>query len=285
MSDTQMRIALISDVFFDDDSNRRLINRLREAKQRGADLAVLPELPLNPWSPATKEAVDEDAEPPPPDGTRFRRMSAAARTVGIGLIGGAIVRDTGGRRFNTAQAISASGELVATYAKTHLPVEEGFWESSHYEPGIEPPRPIDHWPVKLGIQICSDVNRPEGTHLLAAQGTDVVVAPRATEQATYERWRPVFIANAITTGSYFLSVNRPAPERGVLIGGPSIAVGPRGEVLAETTDPVVVVDTDRKAVLDARGRYPGYLAIRSDMYASAWAEIEPRAPYAMGKPA
>ena len=59
-----LRIALISEVFHAADGQERLHQRLGEAHDLGAELAVLPELPLNPWSPVTKEARDEDAEPP-----------------------------------------------------------------------------------------------------------------------------------------------------------------------------------------------------------------------------
>ncbi len=37
--------------------------------------------------------------------------------------------------------------------------------------GDEPPRPIDAFGVPIGIQLCSDVNRPEGTHLLGRAGS------------------------------------------------------------------------------------------------------------------
>jgi predicted amidohydrolase len=63
-------------------------------------------------------------------------MSDAAREVGIGLIGGAIIRDPKPRRcYNTALAFDRSGELGGSYRKLHLPEEEGFWETSHYDPG------------------------------------------------------------------------------------------------------------------------------------------------------
>ena len=63
-----------------------------------------------------------------------------------------------------------------------------------------------------------------------------ILVPRASEERTYQRWKIVFRANALTSGCYVLSVNRPDPEEGVLIGGPSIAVDPNGAVLLETTD-------------------------------------------------
>src|SRR5690348_8924655 len=115
-----LTIALISDVFHAADGAYRLRRRLTEAKARRADLAVLPELPLNPWSPATKNARDEDADAP--EGPRHAIQSAAARDVGIGLVGGAIVKDPAtGRRHNTALIFDAAGRLRATYAKLHIP--------------------------------------------------------------------------------------------------------------------------------------------------------------------
>jgi N-carbamoylputrescine amidase len=161
----------------------------------------------------------------------------------------------------------------ATYEKLHLPEEEGFWETSHYEPGTEAPRRIDAYGIPIGVQLCSDNNRPEGTHLLGAQGVVAVVNPRATEERTYQRWKTVWRANAMTSCCYVLSVNRPHPEQGVLIGGASVAIDPRGEVLVETTDAIAVVTLDRAEVDQARRLYPGYLPVRARLYADAWAEI------------
>jgi predicted amidohydrolase len=273
MKDTTWTIALISDVFPGPDGPRRLADRLREARDLGAGMAILPELPMHPWVPATKDAADADAEPP--DGPVARVQAETAAEVGIALVGGAIVCDpTTGSRRNTAMVFNSKGDLLTTYCKLHVPEEPGFWETSHYDPGTDAPTAIDGLPMRLGVQICSDINRPEGSHLLGAQGVELIAAPRATEQATYEKWRPVFISNALTSRAYVASVNRPAPEADVLIGGPSILVSPlNGEVLLETTDPVAVATLSRHALDDARTAYPGYLPVRADLYAQGWATI------------
>ena len=277
-----MRVALISEVFHEDDGKQRLHTRLAEARALGAELAVLPELALNPWSPATTEERAEDAEPP--EGPRYRLLQAAARASGIGVVGGVIERDASGVRRSQALVFDADGALRGRYAKCHLPEEEGFWETSHYQPGQHPPAVVSGFPLGFGIQICSDVNRPEGTHLLGAMGAAAVVNPRATELATYQRWRTVFIANALTSCLYVLSVNRPGAEQGVLIGGPSIAVAPDGEILLETTERLAIatLDSDRNA--RARGRYPGYLPVRADLYAEAWARVADGADSSRGVP-
>ncbi len=270
--DGKLTVALVSEVFWEPDGAVRLEQRLEEAAGRGADLAVLPEMPLNPWRPATKDAADDDAETE--GGPRTQTMAAAANRAAIGLVGGIIHRDPDtGRRTSRALVFSPSGGIVARYEKLHLPEEPGFWETSHYEPGNEPPHRIDAFGLSFGVQVCSDTNRPEGTHLLGAQGAMAVLIPRASEERTYQRWKTVFRANAVTSGLYVLSVNRPSPEDGVPIGGPSIAVGPGGEVLVETTDTIGLVTLDSAAVRRARADYPGHLPVRARLYARGWSEI------------
>jgi N-carbamoylputrescine amidase len=361
-------VALIRDVFYGPDAQARLTDRLSNARSRGASIAVLPELPLNPWLPVTPTPNDDDAEPS--NGPRHQIQSHAAAAVGIGLVGGAIVRDETGRRFNKALVFDGEGRLINSFAKLHVPEEVGFWETSHYGAGAEPSPVIDSLGIPFGVQICSDINRPQGCHILGAMGAEAVFAPRATELRTYERWKIVFRANAITSAMFVLSVNRPGdqPEDGPAtrdkpkparthddwrtkrdrvvkiaepitvrslaertgvsaqaimkalfragtpatpktliraahaaeivkqhgvaiavaptheadapeespIGGPSIAIAPDGTVLLESLDDVAVVTLDRSLVAKARVDYPGYLPIRSDLYAKAWASIAPK---------
>jgi predicted amidohydrolase len=191
--------------------------------------------------------------------------------VGIGLLGGAIIRDPDTRtRHNTALLYSASGYCLARYRKIHLPEEEGYWETSHYEPGTEPPRVVEGFPMPVGLQLCSDVNRPTGFQLLSAMGAEVVLAPRCTPPQTFERWRLVLRANAVTSSTYVVSVNRPAPTPDGLIGGPSIAIDPFGEVLEETDEPLSLVTLERGVVEAARKEYPGYLKVFPELYANGW---------------
>jgi predicted amidohydrolase len=270
-ADGKLTVALVSEVFWEADGAQRLRQRLAEATDRGADLAVLPELPLNPWRPASKDPRDEDAEGM--DGERTRTQAEAAAEAGIGLVGGIIHRAEDGRRTSRALVFDRAGELRATYEKLHLPDEPGFWEASHYEPGSEPPRRIDAFGLPIGVQLCSDVNRPQGTQLLGAQGAMAVVNPRASEERTFQRWKTVWRANAITSCCYVLSVNRPNPEDGVLLGGPSVAFDPNGAQLVETTDTLALVMLDATVVTDARRAYPGYLPIHARLYADAWEAI------------
>ena len=77
MQDATLTIAMIHDVFADPDGEKRLAARLLQARDGGAELAVLPELPLNPWSPASRTPRNEDAEKP--EGPRHDAHLAAYR--------------------------------------------------------------------------------------------------------------------------------------------------------------------------------------------------------------
>ncbi len=259
----EFTVALLGEVFDDAEAIKRLPENLREARDNGAQLVVLPELPLNPWSPVTRKAVASDAEIPA--GPRHQLLSQAARQAGVGILGGVIVTESA-RRHNCALLFDAGGRLVMQYAKMHLPQEEGFWEACHYEPGTEPPTVTDALGPRIGIQICSDVYRCVGSQLLAAQRADIILAPRASPRASLAKWRLAYRAMALSTSAYVISVNRPGPEA----GAPHIAVAPNGELLVETTEALTVLALDMCKVATARKDYPGYLDFSLAAYADGW---------------
>lgn len=273
-ADGRLTVALVSEVFWQPDGHVRLKQRLAEAAERGADLAVLPELALNAWSPAFEDPNDDDAEPT--GGPRAQALAQAAAEAQVGVVGGVIHRAEDGTRTNRSLIFDRRGTLVATYDKLHVPEEPGFWETRHYEPGDRAPEVIEGFGVPIGVQICSDTNRPEGTYILGAKGAMAIVIPRSTEERTFQRWKTVFRANALTASVYVLSVNRPEPEHDVPIGGPSIAFDPDGQLLVETTERLALVIIEASEVLAARRGYPGHLPIRARLYADAWDEVARR---------
>ncbi len=267
MANDSLCVALIREVFFEDHSSLQEV--LLRARDQGADLAVLPEIPLLPWSPASQIARDEDTEAPL--GTRHLAQAEAARKAGIALVGGTIVTDPKtGVRFNTALVFDAAGELQQSYRKIHLPEEPGFWETSHYESADEGAVPVSVCGWSIGVQICSDIMRPMGSHGLAARGAELIVNPRATSCSTADEWMLVCRSTALTTSTYVVSATRPRPEQGVNLGGPCLAAGPDGRSLVESEDEISLVTLERPAILAARTDYPGYLPVRSDVYEANW---------------
>ena len=270
----RLRVALISEVFVGPDADERLRERLRHAKDHGAQLAVLPELPLLAWAPATRQARDEDAESP--GGPRQQRLAAAAKDVGIAVLGGTIVVDPGtGHRENQAVVFDAEGQEQGRYSKLHIPQEPGFWEADHYQAGTGSLPLVALHGVLFGIQICSDINRPQASHILAARGARLICHPRATEPDYFDEWELVMRSTAKTANTWVISVNRPH-EEGAVLGGPSIAIDPTGQVVVRSEETFTFVDIDTARNEEALRQYPGYLAVRSDVYGAAWSETMAR---------
>jgi predicted amidohydrolase/uncharacterized protein (DUF952 family) len=232
---------------------------LREVQ---ADLVVLPELPWHRWCPAQPERDPQDE-----DRGRAEEQARVARESGKWLLGGSIL----GRR-NTALLYSPQGELKLRYEKVHLPQEPGFWEANHYDPGEEGPRVCDDLGFPVGVQLCSDIQRPFGSMFLRAQGAAAILLPRATERGTYKSWRLVMQAMARVSSCYLLSVNRPDLDDPP-IGGPSVVIGPDGEVLAEGTESWLTFTLKHEEIVKARAAYPGYLALPQQVYAQSWGSV------------
>ncbi len=274
------RIALISEVY--PEGYHALVDDLGEAVDAGARLAVLPECPAQAWAPGRDRPDDVDAEPA--GGTRESWQASAASTAGIALLGGGIERCPDGRRRNAAVLWDEAGVERLRYHKIHIPDEPGFREAAHYEPGLSAPSVVEIAGLRIGVQICSDNQRPDGAMMLAAQDADCILNPRATEVGLLDRWKTIWRANAMVTGCWILSPNRPRPEPGTPLGGPSIAVDPRGEIRLESTAKISLVEVDPEAVAEARNAYPGYLAIPAETYATGWRSMPSRAARPIPEP-
>lgn len=254
-----LRVALLS-------SLRPTRAELEELAAEGADLVMLPELPFQDWHPANPAG---SARPHGP-WELLRPQAELARQAGVALLGGGWAG-----RHNLACLWDQQGHLRLQYAKMHLPQEPGFWEADYFDPGGEGPRVCDDLGFPLGVQICSDIQRPFGAGYLMAQGCGAILAPRATEVGTFEHWKRVYRATARMHCCYVLSVNRPAAEHSVPLGGPSLVVGPEGEVLAEEVGRVTWATLSPQRIVEARGGYPGYLSQPLATYARAWSHMPP----------
>lgn len=310
-------IALISELYITESDQQatpqdRLTSRLNEARQRGASIALLPELPMDRWYPSKKQNEDKQVlESYCVSGmldSRIVFMSNSAREAGIILVGGVIMRPVdlpvevcGDFKFsdlsledeklamlltprNISLIFSSSGKLIGSHMKQVLPREEGFWEGDYFAPspsfptikrGIVPGFP-------LCIQTCSDIMRPTTAHILSALGSCVILNPRATEAASSERWRSICVGIAATTASYLLSVPRPQSEDELSLGGEAFCISPSGRIMSSLDtssalsdkDPITLCDIDAMEIGEARvNGYPGYLTTLAAEYSVGWKAV------------
>jgi predicted amidohydrolase len=250
---------------------KRLVAHLHEAKARGCDLVVFPELALTTFFP--RWALDDQAEidaffereMPGPETQPFFEE---ARRLGLALcLGYAELATEAGvtRRYNTAILVDADGRLVGKYRKIHLP--------GHAE--FEPSRPFQHlekryfdvgnlgfgvWRLLggvIGMCICNDRRWPETYRVMGLQGVQMVVLgyntpvhnPAAPEQDLLANFHNQLVmqAGAYQNGTWVVGVAKAGREEGVDQIGQSQIIAPSGETVAMATtlgDELIVARCD-----------------------------------------
>jgi len=245
----------------------------RRAAAEGAELALFPELSLTgfipnhptgdhaAWLKQALLAARQSAQPL--DGDAIANLTAIARDTRLHIAAG-LLEDAGNRLFNTLVLIGENG-LAAAWRKMHVPM----YEMPFYNGGPVPT--VADTPFgRIGANICFDALLPESTRLLAAQNVELALFPFAADPApgtptAWASWaRPPLQARCSENGIFGLACNYKGHVTCAGIDqtfpGGVIAVGPRGEVLAEQLDDgnMMLVDFRAATLLEARAD-PDYL--------------------------
>ncbi len=268
---------------------QRLCALMREAKQRGAELVVFPELALTTFFPrwyfpdqADVDAFFERRMP----GPEVQPLFDLARDLGLAFCLGYAELTPDGHHFNTSVLVDPSGDIVGKYRKVHLPghSEHEPWrafqhlEKRYFETGDLGFPVFEALNGRLGMCICNDRRWPETFRVMGLQGVELVMLgyntplhyPPAPEHDHLQDFHNhlVMQAGAYQNGTWVVGVAKAGREEDCdLIGGTCI-IAPTGEIVAQcrTLDDEIIVqdcDLDRcREIQDnifdfARHREPG----------------------------
>jgi deaminated glutathione amidase len=237
---------------------------LKEAKDRGADLACLPEnFSFIGLKDADKLGVAEA------DGTGpvQKFLSDTARELKLWILGGTTVLkgDSPQRVSNTSLLIDADGRRVARYDKIHLfdaclpGRDQAYLESRHVTPGRRVV--IADTPVgRLGLSVCYDMRFPELYRELVAQGAEWLSIPAAfTVPTGRAHWETLLRARAIENLCYVVAPAQWGTHTsGRETYGDTLIVDYWGQVLgrlAEGTG-VITAQFDPSKQAEMRTRFP-----------------------------
>jgi len=216
------------------------------------DIVVLPEL----WHVGAfnLDGAREHAEPL--DGPLVSRMRAAARTAGTWLHMGSFAELVGEHRFNTSVLIDDTGDVVATYRKVHL----FGWEDG--EPSVMTageslvvlPTPLG----ATGLATCYDLRFPELYRRLVDSGAETFLMASGWPTPRIDHWSTLARARAIENQAWVVACNTAGTHNGVLMGGRSVVVDPRGTVVAEAGDDeeILYAEVDPTAAREWRQAFP-----------------------------
>ena len=253
---------------------RRMLDLLEQAKDKGCDLVVYPELALTTffprWYMTDQAEIDAWFEREMPNAATRPLFEEAARPpLALSLGYAELTPDS--HHFNTSILVDREGKLVGKYRKVHLPGHAEYdpkrafqhLEKRYFEPG-DLGFPV--WRSMggiLGMCICNDRRWPETYRVMGLQGVELVMlgynTPSVNSQRLEERAEKRLFHNRLTVqaGAYqnstwVVAIAKCGSEDGhPMIGGSSI-VNPDGEIVVEAqsqADELIVADCDLDATI------------------------------------
>jgi predicted amidohydrolase len=207
-------------------TNRTMIlDRLREAADKGAKIAVFPECALTGYGFASRAEGMKFAEPV--GGPNVGQIAAECTRRGIYAVFGMLERD-GDRLFNACVLVGPAG-LVGSYRKVHLPF---LGVDRFVDLGDRPFAVHNAGGVKVGMHICYDVSFPEAPRVMTLLGADLLVLPTNWPPHSECAAEHVIPTRAMENVVYMAVSNRVGEEAGFRFIGRSSIVDPTGRVLA-----------------------------------------------------
>ena len=246
-----MRIAglQLDTVWEDRKTNYRRVKEFaRIAKEKGADLLVLPEMFSTGFSMNLGVTMEDDNGPT----TRFFRSIATSYQIAV--LGGVVLKGQNGRGRNCARAIDADGNILATYAKCHL---FSFMEEDKYHESGLSPQVFELKGVRVSPFICYDLRFPE-IFRAVADDVHLMVIIASWPAARQQHWDVLLPARAVENQCYMLGINRVGQGDGLIYKGGSAMYGPLGNRIAFAGDQeaLVLADVDLHHVDKVRSEMP-----------------------------
>jgi hypothetical protein len=257
----------------------RLLDLLRDAHSRGAELVVFPELALTTffprWYSEDQAEIDSwfETEMPSP---ATKPLFDTAAELGVGFCLGYAELTPDGHHYNSQVLVDRDGAVVATYRKVHIPGHEEHeperafqhLERRYFEPG---PDGFGVWRAfggLVGMMICNDRRWPESYRVMGLKGVELILCGYNTpihyapdpSQDILQGFHNALVmqAGAYQNGTWVVGVAKGGVEEGVDSLAQSCIIAPSGQIVAQaltTGDEVVVARCD----LDWCRRYKGTL--------------------------
>src|SRR5215510_327662 len=250
----------------------RMLDLMDQAKAKGADFIVYPELALTTffprWYHEDRAEADVWFEKEMPNAATLSLFQRGAAH-GMGMSFGYAELTADGHHFNTSILVDSRGTIVGKYRKVHLPGHADYddarafqhLEKRYFEPG-DLGFPVWRFMGGIfGMCICNDRRWPEVYRVMGLQGVEMVTlgfnTPSVNSQRSEEgpqkrifHHKLSLQAGAYQNSTWVVAVAKAGVEDGHPLFGSSVIVGPDGEIVAETRtegDEVIVHACDLDA--------------------------------------
>lgn len=224
---------------------------VKEAIDRGADIIVLPELFLvGYYLEKIGESIPYLAETA--NGPTVKELSHISKKENVVIVAPIPeIREAPGIAYNSAVVIGDNGEILGSYAKTHLWV----LEKRYFRAGAEYPVFRTSYGT-IGVMICYDAGFPEVARILTLKGAEILLMPSAWRIQDFDLWDVNTKARALENLVYLAAVNMVGERNGKpYFFGNSRIVNPRGHVIKEgklNSEEIIVYKLNLKELIEFR---------------------------------
>ena len=220
-----------------------------EAKRRGSDIIVFPEL----WTTGydLPHAANHAAEP---GQGMFSHLADLAREQSI-YITGSILKRVDDAIYNCAPLFSPAGNMLDDYDKVHL---FGLMDEDCYITAGDRTPVFDLPWGKCALAICYDLRFPELFRKYALLDVEMIVLCAEWPHPRLEHWRTLLRARAIENQCFFVACNRVGTGGNAHFFGHSTVVNPWGEHVVEAgeTEMLLTISLDLNMVQAVRRTLP-----------------------------
>jgi N-carbamoylputrescine amidase len=256
----------------------KALAQIGAAAERGASIVCLQELFHNQYPCQTEDhARFAEAEPIPRPTSEA--LSAAAKKLGVVVVGSLFEKRAAGLYHNTAVVFDTDGGTAGVYRKMHIPDDPLYYEKFYFTPGDLGFRSFDTKFGRVGVCVCWDQWYPEAARLTALTGAEFLFYPTAigwhpSEKAEYgaaqhSAWETMMRSHAIANGVFVCAPNRVGQEGNIEFWGASFVADPNGVLLARAShdrEELVLADCQRGKIDVVRTHWPFLRDRRIDAY-------------------
>jgi predicted amidohydrolase len=242
------------------EENFRIAERnVQQAGERGADLALLPELWISGFDLENCQRYASDI-----DQGWFQRMGALAADNSVAL-GGSLIEADQEFYYNTFVLFDHQGRLLSSYRKIHL--FQQLKEKKYFRGGDQLVLVDTAW-GKIGLAICYDLRFPEIFRSYAVNGAELILLTAEWPQRRIFHWYQLLSARAIENQCFIAGVNKVGESGGKKLGGGSAVINPMGEILAQGGDDeeLLFANLDLTVVPKTRQWMPVFEDRKPDIY-------------------
>lgn len=219
-----MKVALAQTSIIWENKNRNLhkaVELVSKAKSKGAEIVLFPEMSLTGFSMNVQITAEYNME-------TIKNIIQLAKTNKI-AIGVGWTKGTNDKAENHYTIINRNGETLSDYVKIHP------FSYAHEDQYFQSGKRIiffEFGGYTWSNFICYDLRFPE-IFQLASEKAEIIIVPANWPVNREEHWEILLKARAIENQCYVLGINCVGNIGEIQYNGSSMAISPRGEVLAK----------------------------------------------------